>query len=257
VFRLLSWNVLADAHIQPRFYPRVERALLEPGARTRAIIEHLAASGADVACLQEVEPALVEAIERAGGWQVHFVQKRRKPDGCAVLARLAAAVEDVRTIAYADGAPDRASSGHVALIATVRVGGDRCRVATTHVKWDAPATPMEQRWAVRQVRELLREIGDPADCVACGDFNVEPADAPYAAMLAAGFADPCPHLPTANPNGRAKRIDHLLCGRGLRATPWPILTIDNDTPLPSLMMPSDHIPIGAAIEIAPEGRHGG
>ena len=249
MFRLVTWNVLADAYIQPRFYPRVDPALLAPGVRLRPIVDHLAASHADVACLQEIEPPLVEALERAGGWHMHYVQKRGKPDGCAVLARRAAVLEGVRAIELDDGAPDRANSGHVALVATVRVGDDHCRIATTHVRWDPPETPMEQRWSVREVRELLRAIGDPEDCVACGDLNFEPADAPYATMLEAGFVDPCPHLPTANPNGRAKRIDHLLCGRGLRATPSPILAIDGHTPLPSPAMPSDHLPIGAAIEI--------
>lgn len=186
---------------------------------------------------------------------MHYAQKRGKPDGCAVLARRTAMLEGVRTIEFEDGVPDRANSGHVALIATVRVGDDRCRVATTHVRWDPPKTPMEQRWSVREVRELLDAIGDPEDCALCGDLNFEPTDAPYATMLEVGFVDPCPHLPTANPNGRAKRIDHLLCGRGLRATPIPIPAIDNATPLPSPAMPSDHLPIGAMIEIGrPDGR---
>jgi mRNA deadenylase 3'-5' endonuclease subunit Ccr4 len=245
----MSWNVLADAYIQPRFYPGIDPALLVPAARTRLIIDYLDTSDADVACLQEIEPALAAALEHAGEWRVRFMQKRGKPDGLAVLVRRGVVVEGIRGLEFADGAPDRANSGHIALIASLRLGEARCRVATTHVKWDPPETPAADRWAVREVHELLEAIGDVADCIACGDFNFEPGDLPYAALIAAGFRDPCTRAPTANPNGRAKRIDHLLCGRAVRATATPILPIDNLTPLPSRAMPSDHIPIGAVIEV--------
>lgn len=245
----MSWNVLADAYIQARFYPGTDPAFLVPAARTSSILDYLDASDADVACLQEVEPALVAALERAGEWRVHFMQKRRKPDGVAVLVRRGVVVEAMRGIEFADGAPDRANSGHIALIADLRLAEGVCRLATTHVKWDPPETPAAERWAVREIRELLEAIGAADDCIACGDFNFEPDDAPYAALIAAGFRDPCPRAPTANANGRAKRIDHLLCGRAIGATATAILPIDHATPLPSSTMPSDHIPIGAVIEV--------
>lgn len=245
----MSWNVLADAYIQPRFYPRVDPALLLPAARMQAIIDYLDTSNADVACLQEIEPALVAALEHAGEWRVHFMQKRGKPDGLAVLARRGVVVERIRGIVFEDGAPGRANSGYIALIASLRLDEGRCRVATAHVKWDPPETPAVERWAVREVHELLEAIGEVDDCIACGDFNFEPDDVPYAAMIAAGFRDPCTHAPTSNANGRAKRIDHLLCGSAVRATAMEILPIDNVTPLPSSTLPSDHIPIGAVIEV--------
>jgi mRNA deadenylase 3'-5' endonuclease subunit Ccr4 len=248
MFRLMSWNVLADAYIQPRFYPRVDPALLVPAARTQSIIDYLDTSDADVACLQEIEPALVAALEHAGEWRVHFMQKRGKPDGVAVLARRGVVVEGMRGFEFEDGVPDRPNSGCIALIASLRLDEGRCRIATTHIKWDPPETPAAERWAVREVRELLEAIGQVDDCIACGDFNFEPDDLPYVTMIAAGFRDPCTRRPTANANGRAKRIDHLLCGRAVRATATQILSIDDVTPLPSLTMPSDHIPISAVID---------
>jgi mRNA deadenylase 3'-5' endonuclease subunit Ccr4 len=253
VFRLLSWNVLADAYIQPRFYPGTDPALLVPGARTQAIIDYLDTSDADVACLQEIELTLVAALEHAGEWRVHFMQKRGKPDGLAVLARRGVVVERLRGIEFEDGVPHRANSGHIALIASLRLDTGRCRVATTHVKWDPPETPAAERWAVREIHELLEAIGEVEDCIACGDFNFEPDDVPYTTMIAAGLRDPCTRSPTSNANGRAKRIDHLLCGRAVRATATAILPIDNVTPLPSATLPSDHVPIGAVIEGPPPG----
>jgi endonuclease/exonuclease/phosphatase family metal-dependent hydrolase len=245
--RLWSWNVLADAYVRSAYYPRSEPAVIARGGRTRAIVAALAASEADVACLQEVEPALIEALRAAGGWDVHHASKRGKPDGCAILARGAAAVTDVRPLVYADGAP---ASGHLALCATVRCGGRRYELATTHLKWDPPATAPADRWAPRQVAELIAALGALDRAVVCGDLNVEPGDPVYRTLCDAGLVDPMAGalVPTANPNGRAKRIDHILCGAAVVARALPAMAIDDTTPLPSRAMPSDHIPIGVELE---------
>jgi mRNA deadenylase 3'-5' endonuclease subunit Ccr4 len=248
---LVTWNVLADAYAKPQFYPHLDRALLRRGARIPGIVAWLAASDADVACLQEAEPPLIEALRQAGGWDVHYAPKVGKPDGCAMLARRAASLEDVRTIELADGAPDRTDSGHIALHAILRDGPARCELATSHLKWDPPGTASEQRWATRQVRHLVSAFGELDRAIVCGDLNVEPTDRAYHMLIEAGFVDPMAAelRPTANPNGRAKRIDHVLCGRALVATPLPVMEIDDTTPLPSSVMPSDHVPVGVAIEL--------
>ncbi|MGE5185070.1 MAG: endonuclease/exonuclease/phosphatase family protein [Acidobacteriota bacterium] len=227
--RLLSWNVLADSYIRASYYPRSEPALLRRGARTAAIVEALANDPADVGCLQEVEPALVAAIRvRLPGWELRFAGKRGKPDGVAMLAR-ASALDDVTTLELA--------GGFVALLATI----DGLRVATTHLRWDPPGTPPDARWAIRQARALAAAAPD----VICGDLNVEPGDDALALLLDAGYVDPG-GTPTANPNGRAKRIDYILV-RGRAATALPAPPVADDTPLPSRDMPSDHVPIAATI----------
>jgi endonuclease/exonuclease/phosphatase family metal-dependent hydrolase len=237
----MSWNVLADAYIRPAYYPAVDPALLRPGARTQAIADLVDASDADVACLQEVEPAVLRALAR---WDVHHAKKRGKPDGCVIAARRRAVIEEVRTFAFADGAPDREDSGHVALIAIASIGGARVQLATTHLRWDHPGTPPAERWTVREVRELIDALDPEIPAIVCGDLNVEPHDVAYEMLLAAGLVDPCADLaPTANPNGCAKRIDHVLHARGLRAHVVPGQQIDDATPLPSPVMPSDHVPV--------------
>lgn len=244
---LMSWNVLADAYVRPQYYPTVEPALLVPGARTQAIADLVEASDADVACLQEVEPALLRALPR---WDVRHAQKRGKPDSCVIAARRRAAIEEVRTIAFADGAPDREDSGHVALIAVVTVAGPRVQLVSTHLRWDRPGTPPADRWAVRQARELIDALDPAIPAIVCGDLNVEPHDAAYAMLRAAGLVDPCADgAPTANPNGRAKRIDHVLHAPELHAHVVPGLAIDGETPLPSPEMPSDHLPVVVWFEV--------
>lgn len=249
MIRLLSWNVLADAYIRARFYPRVDPALLAPGARTHAIVRYLVEGDADVACLQEIEPPLIDAIDRAGGWTVHAAMKPGKADGCAIVARRGATLDAVRRIAYADGAPDRRDSGHIALLAMLRAGQATYQIATTHLRWDPPDTHQDARWAIREIEQLLAGLVPIDNAIVCGDLNVEPTDAVYARLLAAGLVDPMAAAlqPTANPNGRAKRIDHILVGRDVVAQPLPIVSIADYSVLPSSEMPSDHVPIGVAI----------
>lgn len=239
----MSWNVLADAYVRPAYYPAVPPALLRPGARTQAIADLIEASDADVACLQEVEPPVLRALAR---WDVRHAPKAGKPDGCVIAARRGAVIEEVRTLAFADGAPDREDSGHVALIAIVSIAGARVQIATTHLRWDRPGTAPADRWAVRQARALIAAL-DPSPelpAIVCGDLNVEPDDEAYAMLRAAGLVDPCAdRAPTANPNGRAQRIDHVLHAPSLRARVAPCLAIDDATPLPSPAMPSDHLPV--------------
>jgi endonuclease/exonuclease/phosphatase family metal-dependent hydrolase len=219
--------VLADAYVRASYYPRSDPALLRRGARTRAIVDHIARDGADVFCLQEVEAALITAARtRLAGWDIRYEQKPGKPDGCAICSRVPAS--DVRALVYGDG------SGHLALLATV---GER-RIATTHIKWDPPGTL--QRFAIRQARELVAARPD----IACGDFNFEPDDEALRIFLDAAFTDPG-GTATCNPNGRAKRIDYILV-RGA-ANALPAIPVADDAPLPSPDMPSDHVPI--AVEL--------
>lgn len=227
--RILSWNVLADSYIRASYYPHSEPALLRRGARTVEIVDLLARHAADVCCLQEVEPALIAALRlRLPGWELRFAGKRGKPDGVALLAR-ELALDDVTPLELPDG--------FVALLATV--GG--LRIATTHLRWDPPGTSRDKRWAIRQASALLAAAPD----VVCGDLNVEPGDDALALFADAGFVDPG-GTPTANPNGRAKRIDYILA-RGRAIAALPALPIADDTPLPSHEMPSDHVPISARI----------
>lgn len=236
--RLVTWNVLADSYVRREYYPRTDAKFLRWGARTSAIVDAIEREAADVFCLQEVEPHLITlARKRLEGWTIRFASKAGKPDGVAILARPGIGIDEVTTLTFTDG------SGHVALLATVELHGLRVRIATTHLRWDRPGTPFEERWAVRQVRELGGVMRAPA--ILCGDLNFEPNDVVYEALIGAGYVDPfaATNPPTANPNGRAKRIDYVLHTPELRAQAIAPLAIVDDTALPSDAMPSDHVPL--------------
>ena len=247
--RLLSWNVLADAYVRPAYFPFTPPALLAPGARTAAVVERLAASDADVVCLQEVERPLVSALE-AGlpGYSVRFLQKSGKPDGCALLLRTSTAeLLGARELTYSDG------SGHVALLAELRFGELSAGVATSHIKWDPPATPYPERWATRQLTELVAAMDDRHPWIACGDFNVTPEDPVLGLLerLADVYRGSAWETATINANRRARRIDYLFASPALACQPLPVPLIDATTPLPSPSEPSDHLVIGATFAARP------
>lgn len=254
---VLSWNVLSDAYVRPGYFPHTEPVLLAPGVRTPRIVARLVALAPDVVCLQEAEPALFEAVLAALaplGFVGRFTQKRGKPDGCATFVRTGAlAIESFQEIAYADGAPDRADSGHVALLAVVAVSGTRIGIANTHLKWDDPGTLDEARWATRQLPELLAAASSTAvPWILCGDFNVTPDSPVHALITAAGYVDAYATLPgalTSNANEDARRIDYLFHAPELRLEPVPIPPIGDETPLPSESEPSDHLAIAARVAL--------
>jgi mRNA deadenylase 3'-5' endonuclease subunit Ccr4 len=245
-FVVASYNVLAAAYAEPRFYPRVAPEMLEAGARRKRLVTRCASLGADVLCLQEVELAVFSMLDErlaAAGWRGDFAKKGgAKPDGCAIFVRAPLVLRESSAIAYTDG------SGHIAQIANVEVDGIVVRIANTHLKWHAPDVKPEERLSAGQMRELLAASSGTA--ILCGDFNFEMTSEVYAAMRAAGFVDPhaASPAPTCNPNGRAKKIDYVVA-RGLVGAPLETPHVEDDTPLPSESEPSDHVPLRASFRM--------
>lgn len=259
-FVVASYNILADAYVRPGYFPSSPPEALAPERRRPALARRIAALGADVVCLQEVEPAALAAIEALlppGEFAFHFAPKRAgKPDGCAIGVRRASlAVHAVMPHAYDDGGPQRPPSGHVALLAVLEQAGRRFGVATTHVKWDPPDAPALARLGVRQVPQLLAACAcvEPRcdTWIVCGDFNAEAGSEVLAELRRGGWIDAYrdhPRMFTSNANRRAKRIDYLFHTPDLTSRPVALPAISDATPLPSTDEPSDHLPIAATFE---------
>jgi len=248
-FTIVSWNLLADSYVKPEYFPHTSPALLEPAARRERLVRRLgelAADGADVLCLQEVEPEVFAMAERAlAGFAGHYTSKVNKPDGCAIFARRTLGAITFRELAYRDG------TGHIALAAAIADGARTTSIATTHLKWQAHDVPPETRLGRGELLELFDAWGaDGERWVVCGDLNA-PSDSPVLEVAyARGFADAYASMPdanTANANGRRKRIDFILHTKEWSAKPAAIPVIDDVTPLPSETEPSDHLPIRAML----------
>ena len=87
--------------------------------------------------------------------------------------------------------------------------------------------------------------------VICGDFNAEPESDVLELARSRGLVDAYASVAdacTCNANGKKKRSDYILCTNDFVPIPSPLPAIDDDTPLPSEVEPSDHIPIEARLE---------
>jgi mRNA deadenylase 3'-5' endonuclease subunit Ccr4 len=238
--RLATWNVLADAYLRPDWYRAVPAPLLEPERRRAAVCTRAIGLEADVLCLQEVDETCFAALNRilpVLGYQgARCAKALGKPDGCAMFWRGLEATHQSQ-LHFSDG------SGHVAQ--STSFGG--LRVITTHLKWDAPDSPMAARWSTRQCDELVSWVqAEPRPIIICGDFNVRPDDPVMERFAAAGLRDVFqgaarPH--TASTNGRSTKIDHVVSSlNGLRPA-----SVQFDqfgvTALPDEREPSDHVPL--------------
>jgi endonuclease/exonuclease/phosphatase family metal-dependent hydrolase len=234
--RVVSYNVLADGYVRRSYYPLTPPELLEPGRRRAALVRHILALGADILCLQEVEPATLAAL---GGAPL-VAQKRGKPDAVATLVGRPVAAHAV--LEYPD------ATGHVALLVAVEDGGGLIGVANTHVKWDPPGAAV----GVAQVERLCDAVdGFAPACdgwILAGDFNAGPDSALHAAVRARGYRDPFPDAAcTCNSSQVPKRIDFLFHSPSLVAVAAPLPPLAPDTPLPSATEPSDHLAIAAEL----------
>ncbi|NOK22942.1 endonuclease/exonuclease/phosphatase family protein [Corallococcus carmarthensis] len=253
--RIASYNILADAYIKPEWFPHTPADLLQPRSRHALLAWRIVGLDADIVCLQEVEPdsfaALQEALAPRGYAGVMAQKQQGRPDGCAVFHRLERSPGH-RIHYFSDRLEDGRVSGHLALVVDFDVGGDRLRVACTHLRWDRPDRPVAQHQGMQQATELIDELirRDPeALWIVCGDFNARPGEPLVQAFEAAGLRDAYAgrHQPTCNANGSPKAIDFLFHSSALRAQPDPLPVVEAQTPLPSEQEPSDHLPIAARL----------
>lgn len=233
--RIASWNVLAQGYLRPEYYPFTPPELLAAERRRPAVVERAVALGADVLCLQEVEPPVFEAIAARLPDHVgrYGPKGGRRPDGVAILARRELGPVEWAEVRFDDG------SGHLALLARTPA----LSVATTHLRWNPPGDP---GLGPGEMRELLAALEPDRPWVVCGDLNAEAGSEVLELARARGFTDAYAAAPgafTSNANQRAKRIDFLLLAPGLSGRPLPLPPIDDRTPLPSPTEPSDHLPI--------------
>lgn len=256
-FTVASYNILADAYICPEWYPATPPFVLDPSWRRPALVHHLTDLSTDVLCLQEVEPERFTACEahlRPLGYSGHYARKRNgRPDGCAIFIRESAfSVQGAQTLYFADGSGTTPPTGYLALIVCLEHSTHALAVVNTHLKWDAPGTPLDAQRGYRQIRELLQAratlVPRCPSWIIVGDFNAT-ADSPVVgALQSAGFVDAFQDQQTAftcNPNRRAKRIDYLFHTPDLRSKAIGLTRIDDHTPLPSREEPSDHLAVMA------------
>lgn len=254
----MSYNILAPSYAKPERYPFTERWLLAWEARRDRLVARLTASDADVICLQEVErwvyQYLLGRMEDAGFKGLYAQKGQRRPDGSATFYREDnVTLMDSRRFQYRDAGEDDCASGHLALIARFDLDGIPVSVVNTHIRWDQPDAYGHSHIGYRQVMELLEHCGRDCDAVSvvCGDFNAQPDKDFIRKMVSCGFIDAyaAAPQPTANSERKAKRIDYIFHTAAFKSEPTPLPEIGDETPLPSEIEPSDHLPIQATLTV--------
>lgn len=246
-FTAVTYNVLAQEYVFPDRYPLSPPEALEADGRRARLLQRILALGADLLCLQECEHGVFDALRTTlgGAFTSMLTLKIGKPEGCAIFARRSVlTLEGHETLHY------RATSGHhapLAKLAFFQFDGAPLTVANTHLTFQPDSTP--NHLGLAQLRELLarRAALPAATWLLAGDFNALSTSAVLNAAYEAGFDESCrTQRPwdTCNINGRCRKIDYLLPTAGhLLAEPLPLPQLTKHTPMPSLVEPSDHLPL--------------
>jgi mRNA deadenylase 3'-5' endonuclease subunit Ccr4 len=256
-FSFATYNILADSYIRPEWYPHTPAEWLTPTRRHSALVAAIVELGSDMIALQEVELPVFEMLEthlKPLGYTGRYEAKgRNKPDGCATFVN-----QEVVTgikwqrLDYQDAMEGGAVSGHLALITLLEMNGRSLGVANTHVKWAPPETPRTAHQGARQLDELVDFcMAQSCDAwIVCGDLNCVPDSTVLDSLREAGFIDShdANHAPTCNANRAPRKLDHIFVTQALHSVPGAIETIDADTPLPSSVHPSDHLPVTAILD---------
>jgi CCR4-NOT transcription complex subunit 6 len=260
-FSVASYNLLASAYIQRAWYRRSPALVLDPAWRVPALVDHVSKLGADIFCLQEVEPETFVALRTTlleRGYGAHYERKLAgRPEGLALFyRRKLCELRDMRMLAYADGDGDTASdSGYIALFGLFRMANRILGLVNTHLMWDAPNSVRRVPIGLRQAQQLLAELqtraAEAQDWIVSGDFNATPESEIVSRLRQAGFHYAHEGLTgsaTCNVNADARMIDYLFFSAGLSAEPRRPVSIDERTVLPSAEQPSDHIALMAQFD---------
>jgi mRNA deadenylase 3'-5' endonuclease subunit Ccr4 len=235
--RLVSYNVLADAYRNPDWY---RDSPIDWHHRDDLLLAHINSFHADLICLQEMELRRFHAFEKQLPMSGAFSKKSNpKPDGCAAFFNLSLLEE--ATLFY-----DDRGKGHIAQI----LHFENFSVANTHLKWDAPGTPLADQIGLLQINQLIDTIAKHPQnpWLIVGDLNAQPGTPVIDALLDAGFTI-SPPGPTCNIDRRPQQIDYICTGPDLIAAFAPLPPITAETILPNNQNPSDHLAIFCSVEV--------
>jgi endonuclease/exonuclease/phosphatase family metal-dependent hydrolase len=250
-FRLATWNVLADAYLDPLRYARTASYLRSPGARTGLlrdkVLEMIERLRLDVVCLQEVDPTMFSAMLKAlrpDGWEPLWSPKTHDvEEGCLTL------VSGEWSLAAWEPRPYVRTPGNLAQKMVLSRGTSEIVVYNTHFRW----APDHGATCLAQAAELATWTrSDHGVTLVVGDLNAPPKTPAITRLAEAGFCDAHsdPRLRTAVfDHSGPLRLDYILV-RNAAAAPLAAtnVTVNDTDPFPSPYMASDHIPLAARIE---------
>lgn len=250
-FKVVTYNVLANDCRHLEYYPNIVSEHLNSRLRYPRLVEKIAGFDADILCLQEVDDALYAQLEPA--LKLHdyhgFHQlKTGKTDGLATFLRESLHKKYEHGILRFSGLGlDNKPIAHIAIITRLAIGSATLTIANTHLKWDNPNTPLDERIGYNHAKQLLKTLRlfHTGPQIVCGDFNAEPTNEILTAFKLDGYC--ATHRASASTfnaaSGGVRKIDYILCNSRLIFNPLPTPQITSTTALPSEDEPSDHLPL--------------
>jgi endonuclease/exonuclease/phosphatase family metal-dependent hydrolase len=235
------------------------------GPDTRAVVDHLRDSHADLVALQEVQHHQARAITEGLGaaslrWGFKHWPLRTWPEGMAVIGVTRPA--RVRTHALSFRFRPWSWRRRIFQIAVVDLGGSTVMLANTHLSPHAQPTAR-----AREVETVLGAVYSvPGPVVVAGDLNDTPDADIFARFRAAGFRDAWTvlHPDGAETDGAtnwrgwrpgtaaapSQRLDYVLVpqGTGVVQVVVPRHGEDGFTRFAAL---SDHLPVAATLVFGP------
>jgi endonuclease/exonuclease/phosphatase family metal-dependent hydrolase len=221
MMRLLSWNVQ---------WCRGLDGVVDPGR----VASELQATGADVACLQEIASNFPElpgskgedqpvalwkdlpAFEPIVGWSVDVPSRTgmRMRFGNMILSRLPVARILRHSLPW-PASPEAPSMPRAAVEAALKTPLGPLRVITTHLE---NSSGVHRAAQVRRLKEILLEGPSRASAVLCGDFNLAADDPLYRELRDGGLVDAWqalnpgrPHPPTFRLHARKEGVAPYCC----------------------------------------------
>jgi endonuclease/exonuclease/phosphatase family metal-dependent hydrolase len=246
--------------------------------RRSLLASQLAALSFDLIGLQEVNNPLGVSTahwlaDELGGYSVHVSPKTgwsRAREGIAVLSRLP--VERHATL-------DLRSQERTAQLVHVRVGGSPVAFANGHYYW-LPGAQAARTRQVERLVEWLRTLPPETAVIACGDYNGTPESQAITLMRRTfmsahaarhgrepDFTCPTPLVSGASVRSAITRallrlfsnrpggswrgtLDYIFVSPHVRVVECDVI-LDRPAPDDPTLYASDHLGLGAALEIAP------
>ena len=249
-FTTVTYNVLAQSFVHVDRYPYCSAEALDPTPRHNLLLDRIEQFGADLLCLQELEPAIYDAVcaRLEATHDAAYAPRSGRPDGLAVFARRSLFGQLEHDVLPFEA--NRPRSENLALIARLTLDDRPLHVACTHLAWHPESTPRADHIGYHQMLELIAHrdaVAPDATWLFAGDFNAISQSIVLTAALERGMDESCRSQrpwDTSIINGRRRKLDYLLFTTG-RLDPHPATRpeLSRDTVLPSLTEPSDHLPL--------------
>ncbi len=226
-FTVVAWNLRMGYGMDGTFRPS-------------EVAELIASQDPDVVLLSEIDRAWLlnggqdqlAVLASLLDLDAHFGPAADPVWGDAVLTRLP--VTDVESHPLPSHG---AVTGAQVLTMTVSHGDQDYEVASTHIQPQGAGSDEDGSLAqAKDIADLIRDPGSGEPIILGGDFNLEPGDPSWEALLAAGLRDalaPARPLPTSPADGPVHEIDHIFVSDG-------VATSDAHAAKTQL---SDHLPV--------------